>query len=203
MTAQESMKQLVAEQLAPLFKARGFKKSGLTFHRRVEKNYAIVQLQKSISSTAVGVSFTINLGVFSERVQRGLAKITWVPDVAGVPSEVACHLRQRIGPLMPEAQDKWWSIGPATDQATLGATIRSAIETHALPFLEARVSDEGLRDHWLAGTKEPMHDLALAVLLREIGPRVQLESLLHRLRAQGTGALPYALDRFCAELPPE
>jgi len=64
MNGQEAMKQLVAEELQACLKAQGFRKKGLTFLRELDANYGLVQLQKSRSSTATAVEFTINVSVF-------------------------------------------------------------------------------------------------------------------------------------------
>jgi len=181
MTAQDAMKLFVAEELQPALKARVFQKRAFTFYRRVERNYAIIQLQKSRSSSAQVVEFTINVGVFSTRVHAALDEVTWVPEVKGVPTEPDCQLRRRIGFLAPERRDLWWAIGPTTDRGSLGCAIRTVLESHALPFLESCTTDEGLRDYWLASFGSAPEGLALAVLLRDIGPQAALRPLLDRM----------------------
>jgi hypothetical protein len=59
-TAQDTFKLFLAEELRPDFKARGFRQKGLTFYLTVEDNFAIVQFQKSRSATAGLLDFTIN-----------------------------------------------------------------------------------------------------------------------------------------------
>lgn len=201
MTAQDAMKKFVLDELRTTFDSRGFRAKGLTFHRRVADNFGIVQLQKSRNSTATLVEFTINLGVFSARVQRTLSSIMWMPEVARVPAETACHLRKRIGSLLPEPRDVWWSVRSDAVLTELGAAIRWVLELHGFPFLEARISDEGLRDRWLERPPRGPEGLALAVLVRDLGPHEVLASLLERLRAEtpstATSFLA-ALDRFSA-----
>ena len=198
------MKKLVSDELQPTFKARGFKKKALTFFRRAGDNFALVQLQKSRTSTAASVDFTINLGVFSSRVQKGLAAVMPVPDVGDVPNEPECHLRRRIGSLRPERQGKWWTVDADTDRSELGAKLRSVLETHVFPFLDARVTDEGLRDHWRAAVERARDGLQLAVLLRDLGPRAELGPLLERLRRDtpptATDVIT-AIQKFAASLP--
>jgi hypothetical protein len=201
MTAQDAFKRFVADELRGTFMARGFRARGFTFHRRVADNFGIVQLQKSQYSTATNVDFTINLGVFSGRVQQTLSNIMWMPEVRDVPTEPACHLRQRVGFLLPERRDTWWSVREDEDTAELGAAIRLVLEQHAFPFLQARMSDEGLRDHWLQEARRGRDGLALAVLVRDLGPEHMLASLLERLRAvtpSTATALIEAIDKFSA-----
>ena len=100
---------------------------------------------------------------------------------------------------MPERRDVWWTATGDTDRRRLGVTLRSVLEAHAVPFLLARISDEGLRDHWLRESPRGREGLGLAVLLRDLGPKVALIPLLDRIRAEAPPAaagLVGALDRF-------
>lgn len=201
MTAQDTFKRLLAEELRPDFKARGFRQKGLTFYRAIEDNYAIVQFQKSRSSTAASLDFTINLGVFSARVQRALSQIMWVPEVNGVPTEPACHLRQRIGFVLSDARDVWWTVHADGDLSERGRTLRPLLKKRAFPFLDARVSDIGMRDHWLERSPGGPQGLALAVLVRDLGPPDALVPLLERLLSETPARatlLLAAVERFTA-----
>ena len=104
---------------------------------------------------------------------------------------------------MPENRDIWWSVRSTGATSDLGATIRALLEERALPFLDERVSDEGLRDHWLRRSALGSDGLALASLLRDLGPREHLEPLLARLRAETPPRailLLAAIDKFSASL---
>jgi hypothetical protein len=184
MTAQDTMKRLVADELRPAFKVRGYRQKGLTFHRAVGDNFAVVQLQKSRSSSARSIDFTINLGVFSGRVQRVLTQIGWALAIDGVPVEAQCHLRTRIGSLLPGGVDTWWTVRADADLHERGGTLRPFLEEHAFPFLDARVSDEGLRDHWLERLPAGPQGAALAILVRDLGPPDALGPVLDLLRTQ-------------------
>ena len=105
-------------------------------------------------------------------------------EVAKVPTEADCQLRERIGSLMPEARDVWWSLRDGEDTDAIGTVLRTALETYAFPFLDARVFDEGLRDHWLAAPPLNNAGLALAILVRDLGPRELLAPMVERLRSQ-------------------
>lgn len=203
MTAQDELKTLVSSDLQPLLKAHGFGKKGLTFYRRNPGNFGLVQLQKSRYSTSSEVTFTINVGVFSDHLQRELGKIWWVPEVGKIPTEPSCHVRKRIGLLMPEANDVWWTVKSDAPSA-LGAELCRVVQTYALPFLDARATDEALRDRWIDdGTTGGISELQLAVLLRDLGPRDRLEPLLTHLRATTpprATLLRSALDRFAESL---
>jgi hypothetical protein len=202
-TAQAAMKEWSTTVLRPIFKSHGYRSKGLTFYRQAEDNFAVVQLQKSVHSTSSVVEFTVNLAVFSARVQRSVSKYLWMPEINGVPSESACHLRQRIGLLTPEKRDLWWSIPEGGVPFKLAATIASLLEKYAFPFLETRTSDEGLRDHWLQHLPRGPAALGLAVLVRDLGPPAKLMSLLDQIRENsGPGAALFikALDQFSKDV---
>lgn len=203
MTAQERLKHLMASELQAMFTARAFRKRGLTFYRRAGDNFALVQFQKSVHSTATDVEFTVNLGVFSAHLQRELAQVAWVPPVKDVPTESACHLRRRLGFLLPEARDTWWTLKPETSTSALGAMLRELLDRHAFPFLDELTTDEGLRDYWTARQESGPHGLALLILYRDIGPREVAAPLLERLLASAApDATGYraSLERLAATL---
>ena len=188
MTAQETFKRFVTDELGAVLKGNGFRKKGFTFHRRSADTCGVIQLQKSRHSTASSISFTINVSVFSERVQRVLSALMWMPEVVDVPMEAACHVRRRIGSLMPQRQDPWWTIGDVVQASELGAVIRLALEDHAFPFLDALSSDAGVRSYLAQHRDSSREGLVLAVLIRDLGPEGDLEPLLARLRVEASGA---------------
>ena len=47
MNSQDAMKLLVTEDLQPLLASRGFRKRALTFFQRVDRNFVLLQLQKT------------------------------------------------------------------------------------------------------------------------------------------------------------
>jgi hypothetical protein len=206
MTAQEAFARLVATELHPTLKSHGFSKKALTFYKHTDENFTLVQLQKSSSSTAASLSFTMNVSAYSGRIQRGLEPIIWTPNVSRVPTEPDCQLRQRIGSLLPEAKDVWWTVHDGADLADLGARLRAVLTDLAFPYLDTIATDVGLRDHWRAQNHlSGPEGLALAVLLRDLGPRDALAPLLDRLRAETPPAADMflaALDRFAATVDP-
>ncbi len=94
-TAQDVLKTVLATELRDKFAAHGFKKRAQSFSRRTGENFSIIQFQKSQSSDALSLTFTINLGVFSARLYRALEPIVESPDLIGLPKESDCHLRRR------------------------------------------------------------------------------------------------------------
>jgi hypothetical protein len=184
MSARDAVKLLLAEHLQPLLKERGFRKKGLTFYRQVGGNFALINFQKSTSSTQDFVKFTINLGVFSQRLHAARGDAPQSADETAIPNEIDCHLRTRIGALLPERNDAWWSLFRVGDGPELGAQLVDILKKVALPFLDARTSDEGLRDHWLASPHPYANGaLKLPLLLKEVGPQDAFDQYMAGLRA--------------------
>ena len=87
--------------------------------------------------------FTINLGVWLPRVAE--PGLDTPADRAGrFINDYDCHLRVRIGELLPQQEDTWWPLDTPVDD--LAGAITSAIAGYALPWL-ARFStrDDTLR----------------------------------------------------------
>jgi hypothetical protein len=87
--------------------------------------------------------FTINLGVWLPGLTEQGSTAPAQHSTCFI-NDYNCHLRARIGELLPEAADTWWRLSAPADQ--LAAIVSSAITGHALPWL-ARFStwDDTLR----------------------------------------------------------
>lgn len=149
----------------------------------------MINLQKRTGSTRQFVRFTINLGIFSERISSPFR----APS-GGPPSIWICHVRERIGFLLPVRQDCWWEIDACTSVDALADEIKGHLMKVAVPEISRYVSDEALRDLWLSGRSPGETDLMrlryLAVLLNRIGPEEHLEPTLEALRRYGDLANP-------------
>ena len=95
-TAQAGLHDLLREHVGPTLRERGFAGSGQDFYRRIDGNWAAVNVQRDRHSTAEEVRFTVNLGTASTevRLEDGFS-----PDEPA--REVDCHWRTRIGSLLP------------------------------------------------------------------------------------------------------
>src|SRR5262245_21823215 len=142
MTAQDRFREVLRSSLAPALRDHGFAGSGQDFSRRFGHEWAVVNVQRSRSSSADEVHFTVNLGV---ACPAALAEDGIPEDVA--PPEVLCHSRVRIGQLLPGGRDTWWTIGSATserDATSLGATLTALVAAYILPALEQMADHEAI-----------------------------------------------------------
>jgi hypothetical protein len=76
--------------------------------------------------------FTINLGVWLPGLTEPRSQVSAQHSPSFI-NDYNCHLRARIGELLPEAADTWWRLSAPADE--LAAIASSAITGHALPWL--------------------------------------------------------------------
>lgn len=106
----------------------------------------MVAFQRSRSSSGETLQFTVNLGVFCNRIFAILNNAE-----LATPGMEDCHLWERIGLFLPSKSDKWWSVDGTTDAAVVVTEMWTVLEKAGLPYLLHYLKDENLRDLWLAG----------------------------------------------------
>ncbi len=182
----DAFQEMLSRWIAPALREQGFSRRGSTFHLREEGNWGMINVQRSQTSTADQVSFTVNLGVASRRLMA-----FWQQPAEKRPSVWDCHWRERIGFLLPARQDRWWTIDADTPPHTVAQEVRDATVSLAVPEVRRNLSDEALRDLWLAGRSPGTTDiqrlLYLSVLLQVIGPVERLDAVIAELRAKSAG----------------
>ena len=98
---------------------------------------------------------------------------------------------QRLGHLLPEHRDIWWSIDADTSLEDLGQEIQRTLIELAIPELERYMCDEALRDLWLSGISPGLTDfqrlMNVSVLLKMLGPEDALPTVLEDLRRVSAG----------------
>jgi len=155
--------------------------------------------------------YTVNLGVWSPELADFFARIDTRANFAfpsrdpRAPDEVDCHWRQRLGFLIEDPADLWWSIDDA----------RSPIELlveYGLPALHRVSTREGMERSFLVGESERVRtakELAFAsVLMATRGWSAQLEQIVGDIRRrvrptpvwkEFVDAYEQALRRWAAE----
>ena len=87
--------------------------------------------------------------------------------------------------MLPEGQDKWWTLGPGSNVQQIGDEIEAALDL-ALLEIEKRIKDESLRDLWLTGQSPGLTEVQrlknLLVLVNALGPEERVASTLEDLR---------------------
>ena len=173
-------------QVGRYLKAEGFSRRGNSFLLETLDGWGFLVFQKSRKSTRTEILFAINLGVASRRL------LEVFKDAAGAVNLADAHWRVRVGSLLPEQRDVWWTIGPSTESQVLFAEIESVM-SQSVAQVKGNLDDRVLRDLWLSGRSPGLTDLQrlmyLSVLLKTIGPARELPGVLVKLREADHGGL--------------
>lgn len=130
--------------LSAALKPRGFAKSGFTFRLRNLDTISIVSIQSSTSSASALAMVTVNLGVHVPALQDPQR-----PDKN--PSAWSVHWHQRIGHLLPQKSDVWWSIRSVQEGNTAAAEIVRCVEEFGLLALAEISTVAALQRLWESG----------------------------------------------------
>jgi hypothetical protein len=123
----------------------GYRRRGSAFSAQLDDMIAMVQVQKSQSTTRDRLVFTVNLGLFSRPLARKLGRDTDKPSFGDV------HWQARIGFLTPERADRWWEARSDAEAAQAAEEVGQALVAHAVPALGELGSTEKLCALWRSG----------------------------------------------------
>jgi hypothetical protein len=141
-TAQTTYAAMVKTEIAPRLRALGFKGSGQVFQLPDEDHWAMIGFQKSTSSDAARVKFTVNVLVVTRAAW--VARRAEAPYLGERPSpnvHAGGGWWRRIGELLPDRGDLWWQVESGADTSELAAAVLWAIEDFALPAMRDRMRD--------------------------------------------------------------
>lgn len=191
------MKSIISESfetmiksIAPILSEFGFSRKKHLFYSKPNGNWKIIHFQKSLSSTADVVIFTIELGIASAKLFEFFGR-----KISGPPKIEDCHWRQRIGFLLPDHKDYWWTIKSWEEASGLIDPLTETLVTLAIPELNALQSDLALRDHWASGNSggltEVQRLITLSTLVKAYGPAETLPLLITEMKRLSEGR-PYS-----------
>jgi hypothetical protein len=129
--------------LTAALKLLGYAKSGSTFRLHNAGTISIISLQSSTSSTSAMAKVTVNFGVHVLVLQD--------PQQRN-PFSWSAHWHQRIGHLMPQKDDIWWSIRTMEESRAVAAEIVRCVEQFGLPALAQVSTVPAIQRHWESGS---------------------------------------------------
>lgn len=162
--ANESVEQNFKDLLDGIgrkLKTQGFTKRGNAFRRVASGNSAIVEFQRSQSSTSDAIRFTVNVGIICGRLLDEDQ-----PDVSKAGSMNA-HLRKRIGEFLPKPADQWWDLNGTTETNALATELSPLLDT-AIRFLLDHADDAQLIALWESGQSPGLTDRQRQRVLSEL-----------------------------------
>jgi hypothetical protein len=182
MKVEDLYKEMIRGVIFPPLKKLGYTKVKTSFYFRFEGNLGIINFQKSQKSDSSQIVFTVNMGIASKRILNFLS----FPEEKQRPLIWDTQLRVRLGHLLWEGHDVWWTINQETTIDTLGPLFLDYVVNYCVPFIQDYITDEALRDLWMTGKSPSLTEferlLYLSVLLKQTGPIEILETTLNELR---------------------
>lgn len=116
---------MIRDDLGPWLRQRGFRKRRHRFVRSEASGWQVMDFQASQWGNRDDVRFTINL---------------WVGVTELADADADSHVQQRVGALIADGEDHWWSVDAGTDVQQLAIELRAVMEERALPWLRERGS---------------------------------------------------------------
>lgn len=123
----------------------GYQKAGSVFRRVAGQNAGLVEFQQSSKSSAQEVIFTINCGVVLGALSL---EDEFQPKKATIPD---AHVRNRVGFLMSEKRDIWWSLANDTDLVRLGAELLPILDESVIPYVDRYLDPANVIALWSSG----------------------------------------------------
>jgi hypothetical protein len=154
-------RDVVAKSVAAVLGPLGFRKRGYVFFRNLETVIHLISIQSSVSSTSDTARMTVNLAVVCPSLL----------EPGRNPSVMESHWNERLGTLMPQAVDVWWTMSTPEETATAATEIAQAIQEFGVPALDEIRRSSDLFDVWRSGKSPGLTRKQREDYLSELGSR--------------------------------
>jgi Domain of unknown function (DUF4304) len=142
-TALDIFRKMMREQIAPEPRRMGFKGSGQSFTLPSKTHWVLLGFQKSMTSNAKAVRFTVNLTAASKQAwvhaRRDHSYLGEHPGANISYGDFAWQ--RRIGQLLPDGRDTWWTVATRASVESVRVEVLNAIRTYALPAIEQQLAE--------------------------------------------------------------
>jgi hypothetical protein len=128
----QSVDEIIKLGLADLLKTNGYKKSGRNWHKPVQDNWLIVNVQASSGNTGSEGKFAINLGVYHAEI----AALAGQSTIDGKPKEYDSTVRERLG-MLAYGRDHWWAINSVSNLKEIAAEVVEKMSSFGIPWLNS------------------------------------------------------------------
>lgn len=120
--------------LAGLLKKNGFRKSGRTWHKSVNDDWQIVNVQASAANSREQGKFAVNLGVYCAQV----AVLAGQKKPEKAPKEFETTVRERLGSLAYQ-YDHWWTVEPNSNLNEVASDVEAKMQALGLHWLDTHL----------------------------------------------------------------
>ena len=179
----------VMQSVAPLLTGKGYRKSARSFVAETDGVARLLQFQTSQLNKPEEAAFTLSLSVHSGAFHEAYTGKPFPKNRSTSEPVVAA----KIGRLLPDGEDVWWSLKPGVSPALVSREVDALLREHALPFLDRFSSEAALLQELEHGEGLPgfsaMRERCRAVLLAKNGKKdlaaKALSALLEANAAEG------------------
>ncbi len=131
---------MVKEELAPQLRRLGFRGSGSRFELPSDTYWLLLGLQKSTSSTADEVRFTVNLSAVDRQAWAAKYQTdAWIGEKPSANLRGPLTAWQRLG-ILVSGTDTWLSVRANGPTVEVLESVVDAIRDHGVPWLRAQES---------------------------------------------------------------
>lgn len=204
---QEMFKQLVKNQVKPLFAKRGYAKKKMGFLKVQNNLLYSFNLQKSHGNSAGQVMFYVNCGIYSpelaqwwaDPVALSASSSASLPSVSAVsdPYSVAPQFTARIEEVVPEAPARY-SLTSDMEPEAIGKELTRHL-AEAVDFLEGITDTRAILDYYRVRVALHLSEENLRYLLHH-KERETADQYMQQLQAKYGAEQRWAIwdAKFCA-----
>ena len=187
----KAVEAVIRGEVKSFLESEEFKKSGRSFHRQKDELLQVVNFQTTRLNTPDEAQFTINLNVVLPFYHE---KWTGQP-LPKNPGSAAAICSRRLGHILPDGTDRWWTVTPSTDCAAVSREVAELICAVGLLYLEKAANLQYLCEKLGSGKHFPgmlmSQPLAFAILLCHLGREKEARRVIaetrRKNRAEGFG----------------
>ena len=136
----KDFKQIIVDQLSDALKPKGFKKSGDTFSLSNDDLSYFINVQSSKETTLASLKLTLNIEIYSSLIYK-------LQDTS-LPEKWSRHFTQRIGFMLDNPHDKWWTIENDKEAKDVANEITDITISKVLPTFDKLKTTNDLATLW-------------------------------------------------------
>lgn len=198
-SSSKAVDSVIHGQINAYMKSEGFRRSGRTFHRPKDEMIQVVNFQTTWLNTPDEARFTINLDVVLPFYHEKWAGQPFPKN----PGSAAAICSRRLGHLLPEGTDKWWTVTPSSDCDALSHELADLLRSIGVPYLDEATDLQFLCENLGSDKRFPgmlaSQPVAYAILLcylgREHDARDVLKAIRRKNRIDGFGKTIDLIER--------
>ncbi|WP_303031592.1 DUF4304 domain-containing protein [uncultured Duncaniella sp.] len=124
----------VFDEIKYFLQEKGFRKRGYNFFKKNGEIGYCVNIQNDKCNNNDQVRFTLNVGIFTDVFWLEHFDFKHTGVIPTFPKEYDCAIRKRISELLPDHEDKWYSINAETDIDELWNDLEQDLTEYIVPF---------------------------------------------------------------------